>query len=214
MQTETEIVNAALRRVGARRIVDVSENVASAGIAKDVLVEVRDNMLRAAAWNFATTRARLARLTAVPVSRFQFGYALPSDWLRTLEVADNSGGTGTVPYKQEALQLEDSSFIQAILCSAEQVYLRYVRLVEEPANWSASFQSLVVLGLAKVFAPSIAKSNTLLVAIDSELKAAMKQARAIDGMEDFPDRLPEGSWVTSRRGYRRDRDWSNLGDEG
>jgi hypothetical protein len=55
--------------------------------------------------------------------------------------------------------------------------------------------------MAKIFAISIAKSNPLFQALDAEEQKAYRNARSVDGMEDYPEQMPEGSWATSRRAW-------------
>src|SRR5690242_18224950 len=110
MTTETEIVNSALRRVGGKRIMDISEPVGAAGIASDVFASERDSLLRSGTWNFAVTRAQLAPLSTTPVFGFQYAFAIPSDNMRIISVQDNSFGDGTIgntKYKIESIQQAD-----------------------------------------------------------------------------------------------------------
>jgi hypothetical protein len=71
---------------------------------------------------------------------------------------------------------------------------------------TASFRQVLILRMAKIFAISIAKSNPLFQALDQEEQKAYRQARSIDGIEDYPEKLPEGSWATSRRPWSWQRD--------
>lgn len=209
MPTETELVNSALRKGGgAKRILDLSDSVGSAGIASDVLASERDDLLRSAVWNFAITRIKLGRLSALPAFGWSYAYGLPSDCQRVVSVHDNDAGTGAIPYKIESLLQADSSYINVIATDAADVYLRYCRQITDPNLMTASFRQVLILRMAKIFAISIAKSNPLFQALDAEEQKAYRQARSIDGMEDFPENRPEGSWATSRRAYGWQRDGS------
>lgn len=207
MATETEIVNAALRRGGgAKRILALTDSVGSAGIASDVLASERDELLRSGVWNFTVTRIKLAQSSTLPVFGWSYAYPLPSDCLRVIAVYDTADGTGTVPYKVESIRQADGSYINAIVSDASDVYLKYSRQVTDPNLMSASFRQVLTLRLAKIFAISIAKSNPLFQALDAEEQKVYRQARSADGMEDYPERLPEGSWAGSRRPWNWSRD--------
>lgn len=209
MSTETEIVNAALRRGGgAKRILALSDSVGSAGIASDVLASERDELLRAGVWNFTITRAKLGQLATLPVFGWAFAYGLPSDCERVVSVHDNDAGDGAIPYKLESIQQPDLSYINVIASDASAIYLRYCRLVTDPNLMTASFRQVLILRLAKIFAVSIAKSNPLYQALDAEEQKAFRKAMSVDGIEDSPERLPEGSWASSRRGWG----WSQRGN--
>src|SRR3954462_4683418 len=104
MPTETELVNAALRKGGgAKRILALTDSVGSAGIASDVLESERNDLLRDGVWNFTITRIELAQLSDLPVFGWEFAYALPSDCQRVVSVSDNDAGTGITPYKIESI---------------------------------------------------------------------------------------------------------------
>jgi hypothetical protein len=207
--TETELINAALRKGGgAKRILALTDSVGSAGIASDVLVSERDDLLRSGVWNFAVTRIKLGQLSTLPAFGWSFAYGLPADCERVVSVHDNSTGSGVVPYKVESLLQADGSYINVIASDATDIYLRYCRQITDPNLMTASFRQALILRMAKIFAISIAKSNPLFQALDAEYKEAYRQARSIDGVEDYPERLPEGSWATARRAYGWMRDGS------
>lgn len=207
MATETELVNAALRKGGgAKRILSLTDSVGSAGIAADVLTSERDDLLRSGVWNFAITRVQLGQLATVPVFGWTFAYALPPDCERVVSVHDNAEGAGSVPYKVESILQADGSYINVIATDASSIFLRYCRQITDPNLMTASFRQVLILRMAKIFAISIAKSNPLFAALDQEEQRAYRQARSIDGIEDFPEKLPEGSWANSRRAWGWQRD--------
>lgn len=209
MPTETEIVNAALRRGGAaKRILALTDPIGSAGIASDILASERDDLLRSGVWNFAVTRAKLGQLATLPVFGWSFAYGLPSDCERVVSVHNSADGTGAVPYKLESLQQADLSYINIIASDSNTIYLRYCRQITDPNLMTASFRQVLILRMAKIFAVAIAKSNPLFQSLEAEEQKTYRQARSIDGIEDYPDRLPEGSWATSRRAYGWQRDGS------
>lgn len=211
MTTETEITNAALRKGGgAKRILAMTDSVGSAGIAADVLASERDDLLRSGVWNFAITRIKLGQLTTLPAFGWAFAYGLPSDCERVVTVHDNDAGVGAVPYKVESLLQPDNSYINVIAADSNTIYLRYCRMVTDPNLMTASFRQVLILRMAKIFAISIAKSNPLYQALEGEEQKAFSRAKSIDGMEDWPDRLPEGSWTTSRRAWGWQRNGSGI----
>lgn len=210
MPTETELVNAALRKSGgAKRILALTDSVGSAGIAQDVLTSERDDLLRSGVWNFAITRIQLGQLSTLPAFGWAFAYSLPSDCERVVSVHDNSDGTGVIPYKVESILQADGSYINAIATDANAIFLRYCRQVTDPNLMTASFRQVLILRMAKIFAISIAKSNPLFAELKDEEKSAYRQARSIDGIEDWPEQLPEGNWASSRRtrGWMFGTDW-------
>lgn len=207
MATETELVNAALRKGGgAKRILDLTDSVGSAGIASDVLTFERDDLLRSGVWNFTITRIQLAQLATLPVFGWTYAYTIPSDCIRMVSIHDNDAGNGVVPYKIESILQPDDTYVNAIVTDASEIFLRYCRQVTDPNLMTASFRQVLILRMAKIFAISIAKSNPLYQALAAEEKSLMAKAGAIDGIEDYPESRPEGSWAASRRAFNWTRD--------
>lgn len=200
MTTETELVNSALRKVGAKRILDIGEEAASAGIASDILAQERDDLLRLHNWNFAVNRKKLARLAAAPVFEFEYAFSLPADFMRIVSVHNNDAGAGSVPYKTESMA-SGGGYIAAIVSNADELWLRYIRRVDDPNLMTTTFRQVLILRLARVFATASANSNSLYQLLGDELEQAMRRARSVDGIEDYPESLPQGSWAASRGGY-------------
>lgn len=212
MPTETELVNAALRKGGgAKRIMALTDSVGAAGIAADVLTSERDDLLRAGVWNFAITRAQLGQLSTAPAFEWQFAYALPSDCERVVSVHGDSATSTEIPYKIESIQQADSSYINAIVSNSNVIYLRYCRKITDPNLMTASFRQVLILRMAKIFAITLAKSNPLYQALDAEEQRAFRSAKSTDAIEDYPETRPEGSWADSRRRFgwsRNNSGWS------
>lgn len=210
MPTETELVNAALRKGGgAKRILSLSDSVGSAGIASDVLASERDDLLRAGVWNFSITRIKLGQLAVAPAFEWQYAYGMPSDCERVVSVHGDSASTTEIPYKIESILQTDGSYINAIVSNSNAVYLRYCRQITDPNLMTASFRQVLILRMAKIFAISIAKSNPLYQALDAEEKRAFSSAKSTDAIEDYPEKRPEGSWASSRRRWNWPRDNSD-----
>lgn len=210
MPSVTDLVNSALRKVGERRITDISDTVSSAGVARDVLDAERDDLLRRHVWNFAITRVQLAQLADAPAFEFQYAFALPTDFMRVVSAHDSDAGEGNLRYKIEGLQQSDDSYVRALLTNSNACYLRYVRKVTDPSIMTPTFRQVLILRLAMVFATGIAKSSTLNQNLRDEMKEAMRQAASIDGIEDYPEEMPMGSWAASRfaSGWGRRSDWA------
>lgn len=201
MATETGICNSALLKVGGRRISSLTENKKNAVICNELYATLRDDLLRQHAWNFAVKRRKLAQLSAVPTYEFDFAYQMPTDWLRTLAVHNNDGGYGRVEYR-----IEES---RTLLSSADEIWLKYVRLVTDPNEMTSDFRELLATYLGRELAIPIAESNTLWDKLDGELRRRLRRARSADSIEDFPDRRPEGSWAEARHATSgRHDDWS------
>src|SRR3954469_12038519 len=109
MTATVDIVNAALRRIGARAINTVDDSTPGGAIASDVYDVELEAALRAHTWNFSVVRNRLQRRVVTPAYEYDYAYGLPSDWMRTIAVYDNSAGAGQADYRQETFHTTDAS---------------------------------------------------------------------------------------------------------
>lgn len=199
MPDDTGVVNIGLRLIGATPIINLSDGTPAANAASDIYTDIRDELLRAHPWNFATKRVKLAQITTEPGFEFDHAYALPSDWLRTMSVHDNDAGHSTILYRMELIGAQ-----RAIVTSSDDVYLRYVAQVTDPNLMNADFRMALSIAMARDLAVPLASSNTLQQNMSKRADRKLSQARSSDGMGSFPEIRPRGSWAGSRAGRRRD----------
>ncbi len=198
MVSTFDVINVALRRVGASRIIDFTDDDASAKVAEDLFSEVLDDLLRQHAWNFATRRAKLAQLTETPTFEFDHAYTMPPNWIRTVSVHPNSAGAATMLYREEQLNNK-----RVIVTSADEVYLRYIARIEDPNLWPPDFRNALSMVLARDFSIPLGNSNTMHINFDKLSRSAIARARSSDAMGSSPEQRPRGSWVTRRGGPSR-----------
>ncbi len=189
MASVVSICNAALVELGEPRITSLTESSEQARQCNEHYAEQRDLELRTHLWNFAAERVKLAKLSTTPAFGFENQFQLPSDWVRTAEVHNNDAGRGTVRYKKEG---------RKILSDAEDIYIRYVRVIEDPDEMTPDFREVLALLLAAKLAVAIANSNELAERMQVKYRRRVLQARGVDAIEDWPEEFPESSWVTAR----------------
>lgn len=195
MPSVTEVVNASLRLLGATRITALTDGSTNANYASDVYAGLRDDLLRSSEWNFATKRQQLAQMATDPVYEYQHAFAVPSDWLKTIEIHDNDAGVGTVQYTTEVITGQ-----RAILASREQLWMRYIYRQEDPNMWSVDFVRAMELALARDLAIPVAASGSLHDRFMVRAERALGRAKSADAMDSSPQRRPIGSWAASRGG--------------
>lgn len=199
MPGESDIVNAALRRIGESPITTLADGTTAANAADDLYSELRDELLRSHPWNFATKRIKLAQSATAPAFEFDYAYPLPADWIRTISVTNNDAGYGTILYRMELIGTQRS-----ILTSSDECYLRYVSQVTDPNLMPADFRATLALMIARDLSIALASSRTLRADLADEARSKLAQARSADGMGQFPELRPRGSWSSVRGGRRRD----------
>lgn len=140
----------------------------------------------------------------VPAFEFDYAYGLPSDFMRVVSLHPDDAGAGNLQYKLETMSVS-GTFTACLLAHTSTAYLRYIRNVELVSLMTISFRRVLALRIAQRLAVGLGDKPGLMERISGELRGAYREARSIDGMEDFPDQFPAPSWVTSRqaRGWAR-----------
>jgi hypothetical protein len=198
MATPTDIVNIALRRIGADRVSSMeNDSSKEARVARDIYDEARRDVLNHHAWNFAIRREQLTASATEPEFGWDYAYPLPDDFVRMVSVHPGEDDDATVPYKLEFQDGDD----RVVLCNSNQVYIRYVFDNEDVNTWSASFRDVLAWRLARDFAAALSKSAAAAEGADRALTRALTRSKSIDGIEDWPEKMAEGDWTTIRSGY-------------
>jgi len=183
------ICNSALIKLGAATIMSLDEHSRNANLCKEQYEKLRDELLRSHSWNFATARAKLARLADAPAFEFPCAFQLPVDFLRALSVHGDAGGRTEPAYRIEGRRLSTDS---------DAIWLRYVRVVADPNEMDAAFREALGWRLAVDLAMAITQSSTVLNEMQEGLTRAILGARATDALEDAVEQLPESGWISVR----------------
>lgn len=182
--SETAICNSALIKVGASRIIDLSDNSERAVLLQEQYHKLRDEVLAAHPWNFAIKRAELAPLVATPSFGFGYQFQLPSDCLRVLET----------DYPPEEWNIEGS----LILLDFAEVSIKYISRITAVAEFSALFAETLACRIAAEICYSITQSTSLRDALDKDYRYKLSQARSFNGQESGGDRVYADEWLRSR----------------
>ena len=195
MATEAGICNSALSKLGNNRINSLTEGTPAANLCLEQYGKLRDHLLRSHDWNFAASRVKLAQLSSTPAFGYDYQYALPSDWMRTISVHPGDSRKGHIAdYATESSDAEG----RVLRTDCRDVYLRYVRKVEDPNVMDPAFREALAWRLAMELAVPLAKSGSLRDRMAAGFEDALAIAKSIDGQDDPPQVLPDGDWVSAR----------------
>jgi len=157
MASIVDIYNDALNELGQTSVSSVKANTAGARAIDAVFATELDVFLEEHFWNFAKTRASLARRTATPLFGFKYLYGLPSDFL--------------LIWQEERpnmlYRIEGGSW----LCNAEEVNLVYVRRVTSANTMTGLFRRALAMRLAVRVCRKVTGANP-----DADLKARRDEA--------------------------------------
>ncbi len=206
MATKTDIANVSLRRISEPRINDLDSDTTEEAIkARDVYDHLRKRLLRSHPWNFAVKRVELAQSSTAPAFGYDYAYPLPSGFLRVVSVHASDSTRDQIEYKIETVTISGTD-TRCIVTNASDVYLRYIYDVENVSLMDESFQDALAEALARDLALSMDHPANKVELLEMKAKKALSYAKSVDGIEDFPDAMPEGSWTTSR-----DSRWNDGG---
>lgn len=131
--TDLDVVNQALGAMGETELDNLqTDQSTGAIIMRRHYVAVKQDCLTATNWRFATTKAALSKLSAVPQNRWAAAWQLPADLLKLLYTwpPSNYEVQGQRIYSNETTRME----------------IDYIRNIEE-AFWQDWFTRLVVAEL-------------------------------------------------------------------
>ena len=186
-----DICNSALYKIGSTRISSLDEQNKRAIICKDIYSKIRDEVLRAHPWNFATKRIQLAQETASPTFGYDYQYTLPSDCLRVLGVSyDSSLKTNNrILYKIEG---------NLLLSDETQIYIEYIFKETNTTNYDPNFIEALSFRLAQELAYPIVQSSELTDRLRQNYREWIADARTFDGQEGSPQEQMDDTFIDSR----------------
>lgn len=177
----------ALIRIGAAPITSFADGTAESEIAGALFGPVRDALLSAYAWSFATGQVELSQLGTPPLADFDHGYQLPTDFLRAL-----SAGTGV---KGRGLNYRIAR--GALHANADQVILTYVFRPEEQ-EFPPYFDQALIARLAAEFTIPVTESTSRAEALFRLAEQEYERARQIDAQQDTPGKIEDFTLISAR----------------
>lgn len=137
--------------------------------------QVRDDILRKHPWPCARKMVTLAPESATPEFDWGYQFALPGDWLRTIQVGQRGE---LIPH--EVLG-------RKIMADTNVLRLIYVYRNEDPALWDPSLCDLACAELVARLAYPITQSASLAQLKRQEAERAWMTAKAVAGMDNEPE---------------------------
>ena len=175
--THTEIANLALGHIGESTIADYDEQTPVAEVIRTAWANTRDVCLRMFRWNFATARVALSSVDPPADESYGFAYQLPADYLRCLQFNGVDAGHSLTEFRIEGTTL---------LSDEETANLRYIRRIENPAEWDPSFVRAFSFKLAATVAPRITTSSAVADRLNSAFTDAIADAKQANAIESRP----------------------------
>lgn len=177
----------ALLRIGCTPLGSFDDQTSEADIAAALYPHVRDSLLSAYPWSFATAQATLARLEASPVADYAYAYALPADYIRILSAGGMGAGQG-LEYRLMNTQL---------LTNSDMVTLTYIFRPNE-LDFPPFFDAVLIYKLAADFAIPLTESASRAELFFKLADDEYKRAKQIDAQQDTPRRIENFPLIDAR----------------
>lgn len=177
----------ALIRLGAAPITSFDDGTAESEIAGALYAPVRDALLSAYPWTFATGQLSLTKLGTSPEADYQNAFGLPNDYLRAVSAGNGGKGRG-INYKIVRGELHTDD---------EDVTLTYIFQPEEE-EFPPFFDIALIARLAAEFCIPITESTSRAEALYRLATQEFARARQIDAQQDSPNSLENFTLIDVR----------------
>lgn len=169
--TAVAIANMALVELGEARIVNLTDEGKAPTTCNLFYVPIRDLVTRAHRWACAIYRQRLSRLTSTPAMDYDYFYQLPVSpyCLKVLDVYP----AGSI-YRLEGRQIASDE---------TELYLRYIKRMELPAEMDPMLVQAIVKRLAAAMCKHITGSDTEKTRLLNEYKNEIDDAMFENSIE-------------------------------
>lgn len=181
------LVSRALIRLGAAPITSFDDGTAESEITGALFAPIRDALLSAYGWSFATGQVALNQMETAPLADYKNAFQLPVDFLRALSAGTAGRGRG-VNFRIARNTLHTN---------ASPVLLTYIFRPEEE-EFPPYFDIALIARLAAEFCIPITENTSRAEAMFRLADAEFQRARQIDAQQDTPSRIEDFSLISAR----------------
>lgn len=177
----------ALIKIGAVPISSFSDGTAESEMAGALYPQVRDALLSAYPWSFASGQVALAQLVTPPLADYSYAFGLPNDFLRAISAGAGSRGRG-LNYRISGGALHSNS---------SEVIFSYIFRPEEE-SFPPFFDNVLIARLAAEFCIPVTESTSRSESLYNLAEREFQRARSIDSQQDTPSKIEDFTLITVR----------------
>lgn len=211
--TDVAICNLAIRLVGSGKLIqNITDPSNEAMNCQTFYYLLRDKVLRAFPWPFATKFAQLGLVNQYPTPEWGYAYRVPSDCLAIRRIWSgkrNDDRNSQTPYREG--QDSQGKLIYTDMPNQPQSApnpvlawdVEYTFQAYNTGLWDPDFCDALSLALAVKLAPALGKGDKmkLVERLEQAYETALAKARASAANEEQPDRRPESEMIRARGGW-------------
>jgi hypothetical protein len=195
--SRTAIANRALTKVGAARIIDLTDDTPEGRAVNSMYDIERRALLREYGWNFVTRRCKLPALAEPPDWGYALRYQLPADFIRLIYVGEWYAFPVRRPYVTGPLQPWHVEGGQVFTDQGAPLPIIYIADTEEAQD--ALFDNALACKLAVELNVPMTEGGTdrreLLL---KEFQYAITRAKRAGAIENPPEPIPDDAWIWGR----------------
>lgn len=195
MASEVDICNRALSHIGASATISsLTEQSEEAFHCNLLYADIRDAVLRAHPWGFATRHLALSDV-GTPPGNWAYRYAYPNDCIYAREILQTD--TAGDPIKFE-VALGDAYNARVILTDEEDAVLIYTYKVTNTTIFDPLFTNALAWKIASEICMPLTRDQDRMKAAYQMYQGAIAEAQVFNTNESHEDILREAEWVTGR----------------
>jgi len=189
---KTDIINAGLFTVGAKKIFGPNDNTKSAKLADSIYEFCRQLVFDLPIdWKWAIARSDQLAQLADPATGPDHQYALPDNCVRPLSMVDVDGDDVEYPF-QPGLLVDGGSITKTLQTNVDagDVYIKYIVFIEDEAMYPAWFAQLISLEIALYVSEPIKQHTPHYTKVKDMLETAYTvaaESNALWGVKTDPD---------------------------
>jgi hypothetical protein len=187
--TTLALCSAGLVKLGAQPLAALDDGSAEATVAGHLYPLVRDSLLSAHPWGFATRQVRLDAAPQAPEADYAHAFVLPGDFLRAISIGTGTRGR-SVPYRVVAGTLQ---------ADIDAIVLTYVFRPAED-GFPPYFDHVLVAHLAAEFCLPLTENSTRAEALRRQAELMLRDARRLDSQQDTPIGIEDFGLIRARLG--------------
>ena len=190
MASQVGICNQALVKVGASRIVALTDESKQARTLNAIYDVKRDAELAANPWTFAIKRLEIPASSTPP----GYAYPLPSDYLAMVEVGQDYAFYDTDHGALFAIETDSNGSPAILTDQVSPLQIRYVSRVTNAGLFPAVFVEALACRLAAEICEDLTQSLSKREQAWKERTQAIREAKRLNAIEQPPRKNPMGSW--------------------
>jgi hypothetical protein len=203
MASQVDIADLALSILGKPSIASFADNSNAARIINIEYDLLRRGMqMGPGTWRFTVKRTSLAALTSQPASGpFQQQFAVPSDFLRPLQVGDTYAGLDMSDYRQGPTDADWSIEGGLLLCDyGAPLSLQYVADTTNTTLFDPNFVIALAANIAWTSCERLTGSDAKQAAAEKRKDKAYSDAAASNAFMIPPGHNADSAWIIARMG--------------